>query len=59
MRKLIAVVFVFFVIVGLLANVNERQKCASLRKQGVKAYVAEGLLEDKCVVIQRDITVER
>lgn len=57
---------IFISIIGLLAlgiaviafsNSNERTKCASLNKQGVKAYMVDSLLGVECVVIQRDIRI--
>lgn len=36
-------------------NYSERSHCASLQKQGVKAYLSEGLADVKCHVIQRDM----
>lgn len=36
-------------------NTKAVQKCESLRKQGVKGYVAETFFTKECVVLQRDL----
>lgn len=39
-------------------NVMQVSKCESLRKQGVKAYVAEAMLSKECVVLHRDVSMD-
>jgi hypothetical protein len=38
--------------------VSERKKCESLRRQGVKVYLADALVSQECIVIQRAIMKE-
>lgn len=39
-------------------NTKAVQKCESLRKQGVKGYVAETFFTKECVVLQRDVSMD-
>lgn len=53
---LVAFVFAGLGAIGLvmLDNAEARAKCASLRNQGVKAYLAKGVVIQECVVVQRE-----
>lgn len=58
--------FIFLIVIGGLgsciqyySNATEVRKCESLKQQNVKAYLAEGILEKECIVLQRDLNVEQ
>jgi len=40
-------------------NANEAQKCKSLNDQGVKAVMASGCLGNDCIVLQRNLQVDK
>ena len=53
----VGVIVLLGIFIGLVGfqNCDAEARCESLRKQGVKVYVSEGLIGKTCEVIQRDV----
>ncbi len=56
-KLFVSVIAFVGLVFGIVAfqNANEVERCASLRRQGVKVYVSEGIASKKCEVLERDM----